>query len=183
MRNFLFLSLIVFWILGYQKSAIAQSKDSTTTDSLRKHSTKVATWCSVLVPGLGQVYNKRYWKIPMIYTGFGVFLYLSNFNNQRYQNYSNRNAAYGKPGPYFPYDEKLSKEQLQNYKKKFKRDRDFNYIMIGLVYVMNILDATVDAYLYTYDVKEELSFRILPNLDYSFANMSLAPGIKFSLNF
>jgi hypothetical protein len=118
-----------------------------------------------LVPGLGQIYNRKYWKVPIVYAGFGVFAYLAAFNQNYYVDY--RDAYYhsfvddGSP-PVNEYEEKYPQDFLRDSKNFYRRNRDLNYILMGLWYALSIVDATVDAHLATWNVNDDLSMKIEP---------------------
>jgi len=118
-----------------------------------------------LVPGLGQIYNRKYWKVPIVYAGFGVFAYLAAFNQNYYVDY--RDAYYhsfvddGSP-PVNEYEAKYPQSFLKDSKNFYRRNRDLNYILMGLWYVLSIVDATVDAHLATWNVNDDLSMKIEP---------------------
>lgn len=162
---FLFLGLL----LNSSQTYAQKGPDyETTTDSvfLITHNPHKATFLSILVPGLGQIYNEKYWKVPIIYAGFTGLIYYANYNNFVYNKYKNAYnvklkidaGATGLSDEYEGY----STENLRNLKDDWRRYRDLVYISAGLLYVMQILDANVDAHLFDYDISEDLSMRIEP---------------------
>lgn len=118
-----------------------------------------------LVPGLGQIYNRKYWKVPIVYAGFGVFAYLAAFNQNYYADY--RDAYYhsfvddGSP-PVNEYEEKYPQDFLRDSKNFYRRNRDLNYILMGVWYALSIVDAAVDAHLATWNVNDDLSMKFEP---------------------
>lgn len=160
------------------------------TSNYKVHSAHKATIYSMILPGLGQAYNKKYWKIPVIYAGFGVFAYFISFNNKEYQEWREAyvyaienpdgdvppiNDYYEKYG----YDTNILKEQKDYY----RRNRDLSYILAGLWYLINIIDAAVDAHLMTWNVDEDLSIRVEPQLYQPVYGFKPGGGIKLSLKF
>jgi hypothetical protein len=134
---------------------------------LKTHSPLKATFMSAVVPGLGQIYNQKYWKTPVIYAGFVGLFYYANYNNFVYKKYQD---AYNikiriKNGEDLidPYPA-ANESNLQSQKDIWRRYRDLMYICIGLVYVAQIIDADVDANLFDFDVDQDLSFRVEPVL-------------------
>lgn len=125
-----------------------------------------ATLYSMILPGLGQAYNGKYWKIPIIYTLFGTMYYFIADNDQKYKDfkyaYKNFENEDLKPGWVNESisDAKYLKERMDFY----KRNRDLNIILGGLIYLLNILDANVDAHLMDFDVSEDLALRIEPDI-------------------
>ena len=172
------------------------------------HSPRKATLYSAVLPGLGQAYNKKYWKIPIVYAGFGVLGYFIYFNAENYNEYkqalvdfidedSNTNSYLNLIGPnvdpgtfdpslgsplYRQDNEEWFKTQLENNMNYYKRYRDLSIIISIGWYVLNIIDAAVDAYLFDYDITDDLSMRIDPKL-FQFPGKPSNLGLQFSLNF
>ena len=160
------------------------------TTSVNVHSAHKATLYSMILPGLGQAYNKKYWKIPLIYAGFGVFYYLIDYNNTEYQLW--RNAYYhtlldpdGLEEPVNEYEELYgdNPDFLRDRKNDARRYRDLNYILAGVWYLLNIVDAAVDAHLFTWNMDENLSLRVEPHLYNPVGSYKPVGGVKFSLRF
>ncbi|MEZ5082072.1 MAG: DUF5683 domain-containing protein [Bacteroidales bacterium] len=157
----------------------------------KEHSPHKATIYSMLLPGLGQAYNKKYWKIPIVYAGLGVFYYLIRFNNDEYQQWSE--AYYfvqANPGEDLPGNEYVEKygddpDFLKSNKDYYRRNRDLNYILMAVWYLLNIVDATVDAHLYSWEVDDNLSLRLEPEIYNGLSNLKYKPaaGLKLSLRF
>jgi hypothetical protein len=154
---------------------------------IRHYPTRAAILSAVL-PGSGQIYNKKYWKLPLIYGGMGVLgYYIIHFNNL-YQKYLNAYIRYNKFGdkslliglPKFSETSDINR-QLVWYKDNYRRYRDMDVLLLGAVYVLNIIDATVDAYFFNYDISDDLSLRIEPTIINSYAS-KVTPGLKLSLN-
>ena len=120
-----------------------------------------ATMLSAALPGLGQAYNKKYYKIPVIYAGFGTLAYFVQFNNSRYQLWRKAWVARVDGNPNtddgFP---RHSTEALQRNMNYFRRNLEVTYILGAALYLLNVLDATVDAHLMDFDVGQELSLQI-----------------------
>lgn len=142
-------------------------------DSLRAlHKPSRAIKLSLILPGAGQVYNHRYWKVPIIYGALGGLGYAINYNNNKYQYYKEALANANSPGPYnYYFTGALSqipasqrKSILEINKDNFRRSRDLDVIFFVLVYVANVLDAGVDAYFRTYDIGNELALSVHPKL-------------------
>jgi len=132
----------------------------------KKHSPTTASLLSTVVPGLGQAYNKKYWKIPIIYGGMGVLGYYSIKQNDSYQKYkeayiyrTDTSAATVALAVFDTYTD----SDLENIMNQYRRARDFNYVVMGVIYIFNIIDASVDAHLFDYDVSDDLSLKINPN--------------------
>jgi hypothetical protein len=160
------------------------------TARIKKHSPHKATLYSMILPGLGQAYNKKYWKIPIVYAGFGVFYYLIDYNNTEYQKWR---AAYnhavsdpdGEEDPVNDYEEYYgdNPDFLRDRKNDARRYRDLNYILAGVWYMLNVLDATVDAHLFSWEVDENLSLRMEPHLQSQMGSYKPMGGVRLSLRF
>ncbi|MBS1651959.1 MAG: hypothetical protein JSU07_08125 [Bacteroidetes bacterium] len=155
--------------------------DSAETPPVRKYDTKHirrATIMSAALPGLGQIYNKKYFKPVIIYTLFGGLGYFFYTNNQEYQFYRSivRIKSGLDPGPdlYPQYDI----NQVQLLKLQYKKYRDMSAVGIGLVYLLNIIDANVDGHLKTFDVSDNLTMRWEPT-----AIFTNGGNVAYALNF
>lgn len=143
--------------------------DSSSSDKLKAkpkyHSPKAAALMSTIIPGLGQVYNKKYWKVPIIYAGIVGLAYSFNFNQTKYVTY--RDAyKYRIDGDSLTKDNypDYNNETLNALQQYFHRYRNLTVIGASLLYMMNIIDASVDAHMFTFDVGDNLSFSIHPKL-------------------
>jgi len=142
------------------------------------HSPKKAAVYSAILPGLGQAYNKKYWKIPIIYAGFGTLGYFISWNNKNYKvlklaysdltdsnpdtdSYLDLDAA-----KYYDLDNESERNQFENglnkQKNYYRRNRDLLIISTVGFYALNIIDASVDAHLFDFDISEDLSFNWQP---------------------
>jgi len=126
-------------------------------------SPKRAAILSASLPGLGQVYNKKYWKVPIIYTGILTSLYYIKDNNKKYKNYK---GAYLKrldnnsnnDSEYIEY----SSIELLTLKDFYRRNREISILCLFGSYIINIIDASIDAHLFDYDISEDISLNISP---------------------
>ena len=159
------------------------------------HSPKKATIMSACLPGLGQIYNRKWWKVPIVYAGLGGIGYLA-YNN--YSEYSSYLHAYEYKTGDLPegvtlnqYEtdlaNKYSDSQLQTYKESYRRDFELYSILTVAWYGLNILDACVDGHLYTYDIGDDLSLSIDPYLRPTEMPVKMPQyaqiGLSFQLNF
>ena len=180
--------ILVF--LCNSKPAFSQT-DTTYTelaDSLREkeHSPTKATLLSACVPGLGQVYNRKYWKVPVIYAGFGIMAYFIVTNASEYINFK---CAYIESthgnlhGSYSDLVQKYSKDELIATRDYYRRNLDVTCILTAVWYAVNILDAAVDAHLYTFNISDRLAINVEPAmLPAGFGNMP-STGVKLCLHF
>lgn len=153
--------------------------------SAYKHSPKTAAIMSAALPGLGQVYNKKYWKVPIIYAGFGALTYYIIDNNKNYVAF--RDAYRARVDDNLTNNDikkEYTTDQLRIIKNIYWKNRDLMIILTATLYALNILDATVDAHFFTYDISDDLSLRISPIIEPSmgFGQRSNS-AVSFSLNF
>ncbi|HNX05948.1 MAG TPA: DUF5683 domain-containing protein [Bacteroidales bacterium] len=170
-----------------EKEQVVKKASKTDTAKIRLHSPKKAAWMSAALPGLGQIYNKKYWKVPVIYVGFGIIGYLgynyyTKFNKYK-DTYLYRSALDTTVTDYFP--EIMSKDILYENWNYYRRNFELTCIVGSLFYILNIIDASVDGHLYKFDISDDLSLKVEPDMNslsyYSGKNM--AGGIKISLKF
>ncbi len=145
-----------------------------------------AAFYSAVIPGLGQVYNKKYWKIPIIYAGMaaGVYFYKQNDKDyKRFRNaYKRRLAGYNDDEFYGDGAEPLiSNDRLINAQKSSQKNKDVSVIVTVAFYLLNVVDANVDAHLRQYEVSEDLSLQ--PNFDYNQFNAQPQYGMSLTYRF
>lgn len=137
-----------------------------------EHSVKRAVRYSAVLPGLGQAYNRKYWKIPIIY-GLGGFTVYTALQNQ--QLYLRHRDAYrlrsdGNPATVDEYQGIQTNGELQQNRDQFRQARDLYWILTLGVYALNLVDAAVDAHLFHFNVSDDLSVRVLrESPQYNFA--------------
>lgn len=157
-------------------------------------------WLAMVFPGGGQIYNRKYWKLPIIYGGFLGCAYALTWNNQMLHDYSQAyldimdsdpsTKSYEKMLP-MGYDitgkEDRFKEMFKNKKNYFRKYRDMSIFAFAGVYLLSVVDAYVDGELSTFDISEDLSMHVAPTViqtPYADAwNRQCAPGILCSINF
>jgi hypothetical protein len=153
------------------------------------HSPKKAALYSTVCPGLGQAYNKKYWKIPVLYAGFAGLGYAIYSNQKDYIRYRTayRLRLDGDPATIdeFAYSIKNA-DQLLGAVRTLHRWRDLSIFGTGLLYLMNIVDACVDAHLFSFDVSDDLSLNYQP-VFISTASINKHPvnvaGLSIHINF
>lgn len=130
-----------------------------------KPNPKTATYLS-LFPGLGQIYNKKYWKLPIVYAGFGVTGYLAFSNRDYYIQYKDAYSCKVNEGDDCedPLAENYSASDLQTIRDGYRRNMELSFIFMALWYVLQMLDATVDAHLYYWEIDETTSLQVQPNI-------------------
>ncbi len=161
--------LLCFTTMAAQAQYIKNGRQIPDSVYLEKHSAHKATFMSALLPGLGQVYNQKYWKVPIIYAGYVGLIYYADYNNFVYNKYKDGYDIKVKieigelpsTDDPFPY---ASKQTLLQYKDTWRRYRDLCFIGMGFLYVAQIIDAGVDAHMFDYNITDDLSMRIEPAL-------------------
>lgn len=151
-------------------------------DKLDPTAPSKAAFYSAVLPGLGQGFNKKYWKIPIVYAAIGTSVYSYDFNQKKYWDYRNayksRKAGY-KNDPY--QNLILDDDRLLDGAEFHKKNRDLSMVFIVGFYILNILDANIDAHLKQYNVNESLTIKPYINNDIEFYEQSI--GISLNLNF
>jgi hypothetical protein len=164
-----------------------------------KPETLKATMMAVTFPGLGQIYNRKYWKIPLVYAGFGALVYSANINGRNYNEYTKayQDLTDGNPkttsyihlilADPSTYDPVLQPESYSYYKEAmlrmvdyYKRYRDLSYIGIAGWYLLSILDANVDASLFNYDITNNLDITFVP-MQMTLPGGFIATGLSLDL--
>lgn len=174
---FLFLGLTT--IFAQEKNKIV-SKDSLKSETIDPLRPAKATFYSAVLPGLGQIYNKKYWKVPLVYGAIGTSTYFYIDNQKKYNLYRDeyKNRLEGKKSD-SEFLARLSESQLTAAQKEYQRYRDLSALFMVGFYVLNIIDANIDAALSQFNVDERLAFKpaVIKN-DITFKN-----DFGFALNY
>lgn len=139
------------------------------------------------VPGLGQAYNKKYWKIPIVYAAIGGLIYTVDYNSGQYRRLQTAYLAKvdGDESTISEFEGTPigSASTLKNLRDNFDKNRQLSWIGLVVVYALNGVDAFVDGHLLNFDIDEDLSMRIKPNLDVNIvtAQPVIGLGLSFSL--
>ncbi len=179
----------IFFIALVFSSATAFSQSDTVKVDKKKNNKAIygearkATIMSAIVPGLGQAYNRKWWKVPIVYAGLGGFGYLLYSNQQNFSYYAKNLKAENDGDANTINETKYNSDQLLNLKNDFRKYRDLGAIGCAIIYVLNIVDANVDAHLKTFDVSDDLSLELKPyNNVYCFNNsFGLQTGLSLNL--
>jgi len=153
-----------------------------------------AAFYSAILPGLGQIYNRRYWKLPIVYGAIGTGVYVYVFNDDFYDRFRSafkrRRAGFTDDEFYdlngsgiVPGSPDLSDEALQDAQERYQRDRDLALLITIGLYAFNIIDANVDAHLKQFNVDDDLSLEIKPYLEYHPITSDPNYGIAFTIKF
>lgn len=146
----------------------------------RNHSPKKATLLATFLPGAGQIYNRRYWKLPIVYGGFGALAYSIVYNNTNY-NLSRSTFNNWQDGQVVVIDGYIvnSQERARVLKDYYRRSRDLSYFLSAALYALQIVDANVDAHLMCFEVNEDLILSFRPHLEPT--NRSTSFGLSLTL--
>ena len=145
-----------------------------------------AAFYSAVLPGLGQAYNKKYWKIPIVYAAIGTGFYFYLDNNKLYKQYRNaykrRLAGFTDDEFYGPGDTPfLSDEALIRAQRTLKRNKELSMLVTVGLYVLNIIEANVDAHLLQYNLDENLALN--PFIDFNNPNYTTQIGLSLNIKF
>ena len=145
-----------------------------------------AAFYSAVLPGLGQAYNKKYWKIPIVYAAIGTGFYFYLDNNKLYKQYRNaykrRLAGFTDDEFYGPGDTPfLSDEALIRAQRTLKRNKELSMLVTVGLYVLNIIEANVDAHLLQYNLDENLALK--PFIDFNNPNYTTQIGLSLNIKF
>ena len=165
---------------------------------------KRAMWLAIVLPGAGQIYNRKYWKLPFVYGGFVGCAYAMRWNNQMFRDYSQAYMDIMDDDPntqsynqFLHLGAKIDSSNIDRYqrlfknrKDKFRRWRDLSFFCLVGVYAISIIDAYVDASLSEFDISKDLSLRVEPTIiNRSNNGLQANPlrdnslGVSCSLNF
>ena len=160
-----------------------------------------ALWLALVIPGAGQIYNRKYWKLPIIYGGFMGCIYALSWNNMMYKDYSQayqdimdndpNTASYNK---FLHLGRTITKDNEDRYKQlfksrkdKYRRWRDMSFFVMLGIYAISVIDAYVDAELSVFDISKDLSLKVEPTVIPNFMGgnplQAQSIGVNCSLNF
>lgn len=176
---------LLFFLLGTvslfaqaKEETVLVAKDTTKLEEIDPLTPAKAAFYSAILPGLGQAYNKKYWKIPLVYGAIGTSMYFYIDNNRKYKDYRNaykrRLEGYNDDNYQF-----LDESRLVAGQKFYQRNRDLSALFVVGFYVLNIIDANVDAALIQFNVNERLSMKpeIYPN------DVTFKPNVGLTFNY
>ena len=155
----------------------APQQKSTKKIGLRKPDPETATWLALAIPGGGQIYNRKFWKLPIVYGGFVGCLYAYNWNGQMYKDYrqayldimdsdpnTNSYKDFFRPGYDYEANKEYLKEVFKKRKDRYRRWRDLSIFSFIGVYALSVVDAYVDAQLSNFDISEDIHLSIEPQI-------------------
>ncbi len=155
--------------------------DSAQIPKPKIHSPKKALLYSALLPGLGQAYNHKYWKIPIIYAGLGVMTYFIITNNQQYTAIQNALEIRNNGG--IDQYQQYSTVQLTTLRDQWHYNRDLSVIGATFVYVLNLVDAEVDAQFFNFNMSDDISAHFTPTINpiATLNGFTAAPSLTFTV--
>ena len=155
-----------------------------------------ATTLALICPGAGQIYNKSYWRVPIVVGGFATTIYCIDWNNRGYQRFQKAYrllAEYEANPNLYPngsqdeFGGRYSSSFLKNLRNSYRRNRDLCIILTAGLYILQAVDAHVDAHLRDYDISKDLSVSLTPAIGYSYNRMNPYSGggatVGMNLNF
>ncbi len=162
-------------------------------DTVMKYSTSEvsnvnkATTLAMICPGAGQIYNKSYWRVPIVVGGFATTIYCIDWNNRGYQRFqkayrllseyeSNPDPTLYPNGSPDEFNGRYSSSFLKNLRNSYRRNRDLCIILTAGLYILQAVDAHVDAHLRDYDISKDLSVSLSPVIGYSYNRMAPYSG-------
>jgi len=166
-----------------------------------KPNPKRALWLGLVLPGAGQIYNRKFWKLPIIYGGIVGCAYALSWNNQMYHDYSQAYMDITDNDPttesynqFMHLGAKITKDNISRYqtlfknrKDRYRRWRDMSFFVLVGVYALSVIDAYVDASLSEFDISKDLSLRVEPAVvntnNHRNPLQSGGIGVHCSLNF
>ena len=148
---------------------------------------KKALYLSLAIPGGGQIYNKRWWKVPIIYAGYAALIYSAQFNGSNYRDlrdaviieYDNDRTNGNQTHKFSGLG--LSIRDLERLRDQFDKRKQLSYIGLFALHIVQTAEAFVDCHLKTFDVSDDLSLRVGPSIQPIPHSYGLAPGVGISL--
>ncbi|RZJ67119.1 MAG: hypothetical protein EOO50_07305 [Flavobacterium sp.] len=139
-----------------------------------------AAFYSAVLPGLGQVYNKRYWKVPLVYAAMGTSVYFYADANTKYKSYRDayKRRLAGYDDDQYDY---LDDERLISAQRFYKKNREYSILFVAAFYILNIVDANIDAHLKQFNVSDDLS--LAPDVYQNDINSKPTIGVTLNYTF
>ena len=155
-----------------------------------------AVWLAMVFPGAGQIYNRKYWKLPIVYGGFVGCTYALSWNNKMYKDYSQAYLDIMDDDPntksyedFLPMHSSINgqeerfKEIFRERKDLYRRQRDLSIFCFIGVYLLSIIDAYVDAELSDFDITDDISLRVEPAIFNNNRNQANSVGLQCHFSF
>ncbi len=185
---FQFFFLLTFFVSTAQKDSLSVAGESTTQKEQKEKDYKPynplapakAAFFSAVLPGLGQAYNGSYWKIPVAYAGLGTGIYFYLKNDEQYDKY--RNAYKDRlAGREDQFEGRITTDGLIRAQEFYQKNKEISILVTVGVYILNIVDANVEAHLQQFNVNEDLTFH--PKINYDAFSGKTNYGLSLNFNF
>lgn len=180
---FILFSFCLFSLMCFsqkEKDTIIVVTKKATDTAKNKFNPRTATIRSAILPGWGQIYNKKYWKLPLVYGALGITAGVFSYNVKGYKRLK-QGYIYKLAGQddliYYKY-RNLSAESLRTYRNVFRQNVDYSALVFILFWGLNVVDATVDAHLKSFDVNDDLSLEFKPG----YSPLANTAGVSLVLN-
>ncbi|MBT8296574.1 MAG: hypothetical protein KJP01_06335 [Gramella sp.] len=187
-KFFLFFFLFTITIGVAQEDSLKVSSEKKTKKELKEKEYEPynalapakAAFYSAVLPGLGQAYNGSYWKIPIAYAGLGTGVYFYLENDKQYDRYRNayKDRLAGRPDEF---EDRITTDGLIRAQEFYQKNKEISILVTVGVYILNIIDANVEAHLRQFNVDEDLSVK--PNLDFNSLSGKTNYGLTLNYNF
>lgn len=172
-------------IVSYGTSTDSTGKNilASDTTSIKKHNPRIATFRSAVLPGWGQAYNKKYWKIPIVYGALGTTAAIFVYNLKTYRSLK---QAYIYIADTIASNDaliesrfrNLSPESIRSYRTSFRQNVDYSVLFFLIFWGLNVVDATVDGHLKAFDVGGDITLKIRPRFNYKVTGISFVFSLK-----
>lgn len=187
--------LIIIFSTFFHLAGFAQEEEVLEKDSKKEKRTKEvvykpidpvapsrAAFYTTIVPGLGQIYNRKYWKVPLVYAGIGIPVYFWADNQRNYDRYRNeyKNRLQGKIDQTDETLAGLDEERLLDGQNFYRKNRDLSVVIAIGFYVLSIVDANVDAHLMQFNVNENLTIK--PVIEFDQKSLTQQQQYQYAIN-
>lgn len=175
-----------------------QNEAARDTAWLNNHSTQRATLYSAVLPGLGQAYNRQYWKVPIVYAGFAVIVYFIIDNTRNYYGYRDgyynlRNETgddsykelnlYKRYADLPGYDREVMLDIFSRARDYYRRYREVSILSFAGFYLLNIIEANISAHFLHFDIGEDLTVDVIPSMNHASILGNKNAGLTLSFRF
>lgn len=185
---FLFFFLLIISIASAQQDSLAVTSEKATKKEVKEKEYKPynalapskAAFYSAILPGLGQAYNGSYWKIPLAYGGIGTGVYFYLNNDKEYDKYRDayKDRLAGRPDEF---QGRITTDGLIRAQEFYQKNKEISILVTVGVYILNIIDANVEAHLRQFNVDEDLSVK--PNMDFNALSGKTNYGLTLNYKF
>ena len=182
MKTFVFFVICILSLLSVRTSFALQpsGRGDSATHTIRN--SRTAILCSAIMPGLGQVYNRKYWKVPLVYGAGGAAFYSLHYFQTGYKQIMEFISEDDSQVTFSFHGRNIEYKFITDYRDHYHRFRDISFFSIAGIYLLNIIDAMVDAEFSAFDVSDDLTMSISPDVIGNHDAMA-GIGMKLSIGF